>query len=385
MKSFNLDNKILSILRKNKIKKSSIHEPFFSNIEIKNIKRIIKKNSLGSFGNDQDNFRNKLRNYTNSKYAVVLNSGTSALHLALKTIGVNKNDEILMPSLNYIASANTTLYCGGIPHFVEISDKTLGVDPKKLEIYLKKITKIKKNVLINKKTKRKIKALICLHTFGHSSEILSLKKICKKFKIFLIEDAAEALGSFYKKRHLGTFGEIGILSFNVNKIVTTIGGGAVLTPSKKIANKIFRLSNISKKPHAYKFIYDDLGYNYKTTNLNCAIGLAQMTKINKFLKKKRKLYLKYKKMFSNIDSIEIFSEPKYSRSNYWLQTLILKKPSMRLLNNILNTLNKNGYGARPVWQLLHNVSYLKKYPKTNLKVTENFAKRIINLPSSSFL
>ena len=385
MKSFNLDNKILSILRKNKIKKSSIHEPFFSNIEIKNIKRIIKKNSLGSFGNDQDNFRNKLRNYTNSKYVVVLNSGTSALHLALKTIGVKKNDEILMPSLNYIASANTTLYCGGIPHFVEISDKTLGVDPKKLEIYLKKITKIKKNVLINKKTKRKIKALICLHTFGHSSEILSLKKICKKFKIFLIEDAAEALGSFYKKRHLGTFGEIGILSFNVNKIVTTIGGGAVLTPSKKIANKIFRLSNISKKPHAYKFIYDDLGYNYKTTNLNCAIGLAQMTKINKFLRKKRNLYLKYKKMFSNIDSIEIFSEPKYSRSNYWLQTLILKKPSMRLLNNILNTLNKNGYGARPVWQLLHNVSYLKKYPKTNLKVTENFAKRIINLPSSSFL
>ena len=184
MKSFNLDNKILSIFKKNKIKKSSIHEPFFSNIEIKNIKRIIKKNSLGSFGNDQDNFRNKLRNYTNSKYVVVLNSGTSALHLALKTIGVKKNDEILMPSLNYIASANTTLYCGGVPHFVEISDKTLGVDPKKLEIYLKKITKIKKNVLINKKTKRKIKALICLHTFGHSSEILSLKKYVKNSKFF---------------------------------------------------------------------------------------------------------------------------------------------------------------------------------------------------------
>ena len=237
MKSLDLDNKILLTLKKNKIKKSSIHEPFFSNIEIKNIKGLIKKNSLGSFGKDLENFKIKLSKYTNSKYVVVLNSGTSALHLALKTIGIKKNDEVLMPSLNYIASANTTLYCGAVPHFVEISGKTLGVDPNKLELYLSKITKIKNNTLVNKITKRKIKALICLHTFGHSSEILSIKKICKKYKIYLIEDAAEALGSYYKNRHLGTFGEIGILSFNVNKIVTTIGGGAVLTSSKKIADK----------------------------------------------------------------------------------------------------------------------------------------------------
>ena len=385
MKSLDLDNKILLTLKKNKIKKSSIHEPFFSYIEINNIKRLIKKNSLGSFGKDLDNFKNKLSKYTNSKYVVVLNSGTSALHLALKTIGVRKNDEVLMPSLNYIASANTTLYCGAVPHFVEISGKTLGVDANKLEIYLKKITKIKNNILVNKITNRKIKALICLHTFGHSSEILSIKKICKKYKIYLIEDAAEALGSYYKNKHLGTFGEIGILSFNVNKIVTTIGGGAVLTSSKKIADKIFKLSNISKKPHPYKFIYDDLGYNYKTTNLNCTIGLAQMSKIDQFLRRKRNLYSKYRKMFSKFDSIEIFSEPKFSRSNYWLQTMILKRPNLKLLNKVLKTLNENGYGARPVWQLLHKVNYLKKYPKTNLKVTEDFSKRIINLPSSSFL
>ncbi len=381
----NLDKKILLTLKKNRIKKSSIHEPYFSKNEVINVKKLFKENSLGTFGKDLKNFQKELKDYTKSKYVVLLNSGTSALHLALKTIGIKKNDEVLMPSLNYIASANATLYCGGVPHFVEISENTLGIDPDKLEIYLKKIAKTKNNTTINKNTKREIKALICLHTFGHSAEILKIKKICKKYKLFLIEDAAESLGSFYKRKHLGTFGEIGILSFNVNKIVTTIGGGAILTSSKKIAQKIHKLSNIGKKPHLYRFIYDSLGYNYKTTNLNCSIGLAQIKRINFFLKKKRKLFFRYKKMFSNFNTLKIFCEPKYSKSNYWLQTIILNKPNYKLINKVLKTLNYNGYGARPIWQLLHKVNYLKKFPKSNLRISENYSKRIINLPSSSFL
>ncbi len=381
----NLDKKILLTLKKNKIKKSSIHEPYFSKNEVINVKKLFKENSLGTFGKDLKNFQKELKDYTKSKYVVLLNSGTSALHLALKTIGIKKNDEVLMPSLNYIASANATLYCGGVPHFVEISENTLGIDPDKLEIYLKKISKTKNNTTVNKNTKREIKALICLHTFGHPAEILKIKKICKKYKLFLIEDAAESLGSFYKKKHLGTFGEIGILSFNVNKIVTTIGGGAILTSSKKFAQKIHKLSNIGKKPHLYRFIYDSLGYNYKTTNLNCSIGLAQIKRINFFLKKKRKLFFRYKKMFSNFNTLKIFCEPKYSKSNYWLQTIILNKPNYKLINKVLKTLNYNGYGARPIWQLLHKVNYLKKFPKSNLRLSENYSKRIINLPSSSFL
>lgn len=380
-----LDKKILLTLKKNKIKKSSIHEPYFLGNEIFNVKRLFKDNSLGTFGKDLKNFQNKLKDYTKSKYIVLVNNGTSALHLTLKTIGINKNDEVLMPSLNYIASANATLYCGGIPHFIEISEHTLGIDPDRLEIYLKKITVFKNNKTINKKTKRKIKALICLHTFGHPAEILKIKKICNKYKIILIEDAAEALGSFYKKKHLGTFGAIGILSFNVNKIVTTIGGGAIMTSSKKIAKKIHQLSNVGKRPHPYKFIYDDLGFNYKTTNLNCCIGLAQIKKLNFFLKKKRQLFIRYKKMFFNFNTFKIFCEPENSKSNYWLQTLILNKPNHIILNKILKTLNYNGYGARPVWQLLHKVNYLKKFPKSNLRLSENLSKRIINLPSSSFL
>ncbi len=385
MKKLSLDKQILSILKKNKIKKSSVHEPFFSKLEINNIIKCIKNNDVASSGRETISFSNKIKTFTKSRYVVLVNSGTSAIHLALRSLNIKENDEVLMPSLNYIAAANSTLYCNAVPHFIEISERTLAIDPNKFENYLRRISIFKKNKLFNKTTKREIKALICLHTFGHPAEIDKIYKICKKFKLYLIEDAAESLGSFYKKKHLGTFGDIGVLSFNANKIITSVGGGAILTSSKIIANKIRKMSNIGKVSHKYKYMYDTLGYNYKLPNLNCAIGLAQLKKINLFLTKKRKLTLKYKTMFSNLNNVTIFEEPLNSKSNYWLQTLILNKRNIKDRESILKTLNKNGYGARPVWQLLHKVNYLKKFPKTNLKISESLSKKIINLPSSSFL
>ena len=233
------------------------------------------------------------------------------MHLALVALNIKKNEEVLMPSLNYIASANATLYCGAIPHFVDVDEESLGIDPIKLKKYLNEICIIKKEKCLNKKTKRPIRALICLHTFGYPAKILELKKICSSYNIKLIEDSAEALGSFFKKKHLGTFGDIGILSFNGNKIITTGSGGAVLTSNLRLAKKIDHLSKIAKKKHSYKLDYDLLGYNYNMSNLNAALGLAQIKKINYFLKNKKKLHKRYCK--------------NSKRLNFWRYFQIIKR------------------------------------------------------------
>lgn len=380
-----IEKKILDILKKNLITKSSLHEPYFLGMEVKNLKRCILNNSVASKGNDLIKFKKKLENFTNSKYAVLVNSGTSALHLSLIASDVKKNDEVLMPSLNYIASANTTLYCNAVPHFVEINRESLTIDVKKLDLYLKKILKKKGKYSFNIKSKRRVKALICLHIFGHAAKVDDIKKVCNKYNISLIEDAAEALGSFYKNKHLGTFGDVGVLSFNGNKIITTAGGGAILTNSKKIAHKISHLSKIGKIPNEYQYSYNTLGYNYQMPNINSSLGLAQMGKINYFIKKKRLLFKRYKKAFSNLNTIKVLEEQKHSKSNYWLQTIILQNGNIKIRNKILKNLNKNGYGARAVWQPLHKINYLKKFPRMNLKNTDDVNKKIINLPSSAFL
>ena len=380
-----IEKKILDILKKNFTTKSGLHEPYFLGKEIENLKRCILNNSVAAKGTDLIKFKKKLMSFTKSKHAILVNSGTSALHLSLIASDVKKNDEVLMPSLNYIASANTTLYCNAVPHFVEINKETLTIDVKKLDLYLKKILKKKGKFSFNLKSRRRVKALICLHIFGHAAKVDDIKKVCDKYNISLIEDAAEALGSFYKKKHLGTFGDVGVLSFNGNKIVTSAGGGAVLTNSKKIAGKISHLSKIGKIPNEYQYSYDTLGYNYQMPNLNSSLGLAQMGSINFFIKKKRLLFKRYKKAFSNLNTIEVLEEQKESKSNYWLQTIILKNGNIKVRNKILKKLNMNGYGARAVWQPLHKINYLKKFPRMDLKNTDDINKKIINLPSSAFL
>ena len=290
-----------------------------------------------------------------------------------------------MPSLNYIASANATLYCGAIPHFVDVDEKSLGIDPIKLKKYLDKICIIKNKKCLNKKTKRPIRALICLHTFGYPARILELKKICLSYHIKLIEDSAEALGSFFHNKHLGTFGDIGILSFNGNKIITTGSGGAVLTNNLILAKKIDHLSKIAKKKHPYKLDYDFVGYNYNMPNLNAALGLAQIEKINHFIKNKQKLHKRYSDKFKKINYLEIYSGNSNCNSNNWLITIILKKADKFFLKKLFDFTNNKNLSTRPVFKLLHKIKYLKKYPKMNLKNSINLENRIITIPSSSFL
>jgi aminotransferase in exopolysaccharide biosynthesis len=373
---------ILKVIKK---KKAELHEPFFDNTESKLLKKSIKNKFISSKGTFVNQFEKKIKKITKSKYVTLTSSGTAALHLALLSLGVKSNHEVLMPTLNYIASANTTLYCGAIPHFIDSDESNLAIDPIKLEKYLNKICLVKNNLCTNKNTGNIIKVLICFHPYGYSAEIEKIKKICKTFKIKLIEDAAESIGSFFKGKHLGTFGDVGIISFNGNKTITTGSGGAIITDTNYL-NKFCKISSsIAKKPHSYEFDYYRLGYNYRMANLNAAVGVAQIDKLNSIIKKKKNLYLRYLKVFKKIDFAKIYQPPKNSKSNYWLITAILNHSDKKFKNKILDYCNKKQIRIRPSFKLLHTVSYLNKFPKMNLSNSIKLNEKIISLPSSSFL
>ena len=362
-----------------------LHEPNIMKKDWKFVRECLNRNFVSSVGNYVTEFEETLKKYTKAKYVIATVNGTSAIHLALVAMGANQNDEIILPSLNFVAAGNAIRYCNSIPHFVEVEEETLGIDPIKLEKYLKKIVVKKNNKCFNKYTKKRIRFMLPLHMFGHPAKILELKKIAKKYNLKIIEDAAESLGSTYKNKHLGTFGDIGVLSFNGNKIITTGGGGALLTNSLKIAKKLKYLSTTAKKPHRWKYEYTDIGYNYRMPGINASLGCAQMKRIKSYVSIKRKLFNEYKLGFKNINDITIFQEPKYAKSNYWLQTIILDNKISSLKEKILEKANNLGFSMRPVWKPLHQLKKFKSYPRMEMKTTENLEKRILNLPSSVYL
>jgi perosamine synthetase len=378
-------NKTIGALRFHNKSKVYLHEPDIRKEDWKFVKECLKRNFVSSVGNYVNEFEDKLKKYTKAKYVIATVNATSAIHLSLVVMGANENDEVILPSLNFVAAANAVRYCNSIPHFVEVEEETLGIDPIKLEKYLNKIVIKKNNNSFNKHTNKRIKFMMPLHVFGHPAKILKLKKIAKKFNLKIIEDAAESLGSTYKKKHLGTFGDIGVLSFNGNKIITTGGGGALLTNSLKIAKKLKYLSTTAKTPHRWKFEYSDIGFNYRMPGINASLGCAQMKRIKSYVNSKRKLFKKYKVGFDNLKDIKVFQEPKNARSNYWLQTIILDNKISYLKDKILEKTNNLGFSVRPVWKPLHKLNKFKSYPRMEMKVTNNLEKRILNLPSSVYL
>ena len=374
--------KILIVVSKIAKKNSEIHEPIFFGNEMKYLKKTLDTTFVSTISPFVEKLEKQFCKYTGSKYAVALNSGTSALHLALLLSGVKKNDEVLLPSLNYIASSNAVLLVDAKPHFVDVENKTLGIDIKKLKNYLLKNTYQRNNLCINKKTKNLIKAIIPMHVFGHPSDLSGVLALAKKFNLTVIEDAAEGIGSFYKKKHVGTFGDIGILSFNGNKTITTGGGGMLLTKNKYIAKLAKHISTNSKVIKNFQINHNMIGYNYRMPGINAAIGCAQLENIEKIVKAKRKIFKIYDKEFEKIDGINFLKEPKNCRSNYWLQTIILDDKLKKNRNKIIKFCNKNKIKVRPVWQLMHKIKYLAKYSKMNLSNAENLEKKIINIPSS---
>ena len=304
-------------------KPSVLHEPSFNGNEWQYLKECLDSTFVSSVGKFVDQFEIELAKYTGADYAIAVVNGTAALHAALKVIGVGTGDEVLVPTVTFIATANAVSYCNATPHFFDCLPNDLGIDFTKLRDYLVRNTRQVSGLCINKNTNRAIKAIVPMHVFGHPVAMDELLALCKEFNIELIEDAAESLGSFYRGKHTGTFGKIGTLSFNGNKIITTGGGGALLTSDPLLAKRLKHITTTSKIPHPWNYYHDEIGFNYRLPNLNAALGCAQVEVLDSFINKKRELYEIYKKSFEGVNGVRLISEPSGCKSNYWLQGIIM--------------------------------------------------------------
>lgn len=364
---------------------TALHEPSFEGNEWVYIKECLDSTFVSSVGKFVDRFEEDLAEYTGSKYAVSVVSGTAALHIALKLAGVQKDDEVLVPALTFVATANAVAYCNAVPLFVDSEERTMGIDSVKLRQYLKDNSSQQSGHCINKYTGRIIRALVPMHTFGHPSDIEGLMSIAHDFNIALVEDSAESLGSFYNGRHTGTFGLLGILSFNGNKTITTGGGGAILTNNATLARRAKHLTTTARQPHAWEFRHNEIGYNYRMPNINAALGCAQLEQLPAKLKAKRELFTRYQDAFARVKGVTLFKEPINCESNYWLQSLVLDESEFGSRNLILQSTNDEGIMTRPVWVLLSELTPFKDMPQMDLSTSISLSRRIINIPSSPSL
>lgn len=356
-----------------------LHAPFFGGNEKVYLNECIDSTFVSSVGKFVDKFEELVAAYTGAAKAVVCVNGTNALHLALTLAGVERNDEIITQALTFIATANAISYCGAHPVFVDVDKDTMGLSPKAVDNWLTSHAEIRNQECFNKDTGRRIKAVVPMHTFGHPIHLDEMVDVCKKWNLELIEDAAESLGSFYKGKHTGTFGKIGVLSFNGNKTITTGGGGMLLFNDEELGKYAKHLTTQAKVPHAWEFVHDHIGYNYRMPNINAALGCAQMERLDAILKDKRATAESYKKYF-NDKSIQFFSEPKDCNSNYWLNAVIL--PDKEAQIRFLEQTNAEGVMTRPVWELMNRLPMFENCQTDDLKNTYWFADRVVNIPSS---
>lgn len=363
----------------------ALHEPCFEGNEWNYVKECIDTRWVSSVGKYVDLFEQKLAEYTGVKRAVAVVNGTAALHICLKLAGVGQNDEVIAPTLTFIATANAIRYCGAIPHFADVEETTLGLDADKLDEYLSEIAIVEGEVCVNRYTGRKIKAVVPMHTFGHPVDLDRLTEVCQRYNIVLIEDAAESLGSYYKGKHTGHWGLLSAISFNGNKIVTTGGGGAILTNDDTLADRAKHLTTTAKVKHPWDFVHDEVGFNYRMPNINAALGCAQIEQLPRFVEKKRQLAQTYRKALQNVEGLRFFIEPANCKSNYWLNCLLLDETYSHCKNEFLQRTNDSGIMTRPVWKLMHKLSMFKDCPKMDTSVAESIEGRLINLPSSVFL
>lgn len=362
-----------------------LHEPYFIGNERIYLQECLDTRWVSSVGKFVDRLEIELANYTGVKRAIAVVNGTAALYICLQLVGVSRGDEVLIPTMTFVATANAVAYCGAIPHFIDSEEKTLGVDPHKLAIYLEQVAEIKATGCYNLHTGRLIRALVPVHTFGHPVDLEPLLQVCEEFKLTLVEDAAESLGSFYRGKHTGNWGRVSALSFNGNKIITTGGGGAILTQDEELANLAKHITTTAKLPHRWQFNHDQIGYNYRMPNLNAALGVAQLETLPQFVQQKRRLAAKYIQVFQDIQGVKIFLEPEFAKSNYWLNVLLLDEEFAEQRDELLELTNAQGIMTRPAWTLMHQLPMYQDCPRMNLDCAESLARRLLNLPSSAFL
>lgn len=359
-----------------------LHVPALAGAEWDYVKECLDTGWVSTAGKFVERFELELAAYCGVKRTVAVCNGTAALHACLLVSGVQPNDEVIIPSLTFVATANAVSYTNAVPHFADAEEKTLGIDPAKLSSHLERVGEMREGQCFNRETGRRIVAIVPMHTFGHPSQIDELMLIANHFGLTLIEDAAESLGSTYKGKHCGSFGRINAVSFNGNKIITTGGGGALLTNDEDLADRAKHITTTAKLPHPYRYDHDLVGYNYRMPNLNAALGVAQLEQLPRFLEQKRALAQRYKEAFDTVPGLRFISEPEFSISNYWFNTLLLDRGNENALDSILKATNDAGLMTRPAWTLMHQLPMFKHCPRMNLDVGESLAKRLINIPSS---
>lgn len=356
-----------------------LHEPRFIGNEKKNVLKAIESGFVSSVGEMVNEFEKKIAEYLGAKYAIATVNGTAALHLALKSIGVNHNDEVIVQPLTFVATCNAIHYCNAAPVFVDVNKETLSLCPNSLLEFLENSCELRDDGNTwNKTTNRIVRACLPVHTFGFPADLEELKKICDKFNLKLIEDTAESLGSLYKGQHTGTVGDIAAFSFNGNKIITTGGGGMLVTNNESLALTARHLSTTAKLSHEWLTRHDQIGYNYRLPNLNAAIGLAQLELLPKFIVEKRKIAERYQD-WGRDQGVRFFSERENTTANYWLNTLIANDREHRDL--ILRKTNDSGIMTRAAWEPMHKLPINKEFSKRELANTEWLYERIVNVPS----
>lgn len=362
-----------------------LHEPRFRGNEWNYLKECLDSTFVSSVGKFVDRFEDELAAFTGAKRAVAVVNGTAALHVALQLAGVEPGDEVLSPTLTFVATANAIAYCHATPHFVDSDDRSLGMDARALRDYLKVATEMRGDSCVNRSTGRVIRAMVPMHAFGHPVDIEALLTVARDFRIQVVEDAAESLGSSVGGRHTGTFGLLGTLSFNGNKTITTGGGGAILTNDPELGARAKHLTTTAKLRHRWSFEHDEVGYNYRLPNLNAALGCAQLEQLPGFLAEKRRLFERYRSRFEGVAGVRLVAEPQGCVSNYWLQTILLDDDLADQRDAVLTATNDAGFMTRPTWALMHRLAPYKNAPRAPLGVAESLERRLINLPSSAGL
>lgn len=356
-----------------------LHEPCFQGKEKEYLIQCVDSGFVSSVGQFVVDFEKAFAAYTGAQHAVAASNGTNGLHLALVTLGVGRDDLVITQALSFVATVNAIHYSGASPVFLDVEKDTLSLCPLKLREFLEKECCVKAEGLFHKSSQRKVSACVLMHTLGHPGNAKQIAEILAEYQIPLVEDAAEALGSYKDNQHVGLEGQISVFSFNGNKVITTGGGGMLVTNNESLAKRAKHLSTTAKVAHAYEFFHDEIGYNYRMPNLNAALGLAQLEQLEKFLTVKNRIAKHYRNSFANLEFCDFLESPKGCKSNYWLNGLLFKTRELR--DNFLKVSNENGVMTRPLWTPLNQLPPYKDCVQMDLSCTRNLYDRVVNLPS----
>ena len=362
-----------------------LHEPYLPPKTSSYVQECIDTGWVSSAGAYVTKFEKQLAEITGSARAVAVVNGTAALQLCFQLAGVQRDDEVLCPSLSFVATSNAISHCGAIPHFVDVDRSRLTLCPDAISKRLTDIARLENGRLINRETGRRIAAVSPMHCLGHPADIHGLLDVCRRFELPLVEDAAESLGSYYAGKHTGTFGLISAVSFNGNKILTTGGGGAILTNDESLADRAKHLSTTAKVAHPWEFYHDEVAYNYRMPNINAALGCAQLEVLAETITAKRMIADVYRESFRSLEEVDFIDEPSDSASNYWLNGFILKPKYTSVRDDVLRALNAANYQSRPLWQAIHTFPMYSHCPRGPLENTNSLCARLINIPSSAQL